>query len=158
MIGTKLYKPLTEEAENTYTQCAMWCNETQRGRMEDKGEYYEVVEIVTTLEEAKQNKIDELKMLRDTEEVAPIEVSGNLYDYDGKARERINAAIIALDGGGSISWTLATNTNVTVTAEDLRNVVRAVAYRSNVLHIKYRNLRELVDGAETVEEVNAIVW
>ena len=50
---------------------------------------------------AKPAKIAELKAERDAREVEPITYNGNSYDYDDKARERINAAIIALDVQGA---------------------------------------------------------
>lgn len=112
-----------------------------------------------TLEQLKQDKINELKTIRDTEEVKPIEYNGNSYDYDDKARDRINSAIIALDiTGQSIEWTTADNTNVLVTADDLRGVIAAVAVRSNQLHAKYRELKEQVLACSTAEEVAEIVW
>ena len=159
MIGTRINKPVeTQEQLDAYTQAAEWCN-SNNAMIEDKGNYYEVVAIVVTLEEAKANKIAELKMLRDSKEVEDIQVNGYLYDYDEKARERINAAIIALDlTGGTITWTLADNTDKEVSANDLRYVIAMVAQRSNVLHIKYRNLKERVESATTKEQVEAISW
>ena len=50
-----------------------------------------------TFEELKKRKVQELKWERDRKEVEPIVYNGKLYDYDDKARDRINAAIIALD-------------------------------------------------------------
>lgn len=112
-----------------------------------------------TLDELKQDKINELKNIRDTEEVKPIAYNGNLFDFDDKARDRINSAIIALDiAGQSIEWTTADNTNVAVTAQDLRNIIAAVALRSNDLHVKYRNLKEQVLACTTAEEVAEIAW
>lgn len=112
-----------------------------------------------TLDELKADKINELKTIRDTEEVKPIEYNGNSYDYDDKARDRINSAIIALSiTGQSIEWTTADNTNVIVTTDDLRSVIAAVAMRSNELHVKYRKLKEQVLACSTAEEVAEIVW
>lgn len=111
------------------------------------------------LADAKPAKIAELKAARDAREVEPIEYGGNLYDYDSKARERINAAIIALDvqgAGISIDWTTADNTDVKVTAQDLRRVIAVVAQRSNVLHVVYREAKDKVEAATTVAEVEAI--
>lgn len=46
MIGTKYYKPIdTEEKCAEYNVAVDWCNSTQKGIIEDKGEYYEVVPI-----------------------------------------------------------------------------------------------------------------
>ena len=113
---------------------------------------------VKTLEQLKQDKILALKTIRDTEEVKPIAYKGNLFDFDDKARDRINSAIIALSiTGQSIEWTTANNTNVLVTADDLRSVIAAVALRSNKLHNAYRTAKEKVLEATTKEEVEQVV-
>lgn len=116
---------------------------------------------VEPLEYAKQRKTAEFKARRDSQEVAPIEYNGHSYDYDSKARERINAAIIALDQQGAdadIAWTTADDNDVTVTAADLRAVIEAVAVRSNALHVKYRTLKQQVQECKTMEELEVIKW
>ncbi len=113
-----------------------------------------------TLDELKQRKLMELKWERDKREVEPIAYNGNLYDYDEKARDRINAAIIALDLQGekaTIEWTLADNSNITVTADNLRAVIGAVAVRSNTLHVAYRTAKEQVESCTTEEDLGKIV-
>ena len=157
MIGTKFNKPV-EDLE-MYSSCAEWCNQNN-ATIEDKGEYYECVAIpAPSLDELKQAKINEFKSKRDSLEVEPIEYNGNSYDYDDKARDRINSAIIALSiTGQSIEWTTADNTNVTVTADDLRGIVANVAVRSNELHVKYRELKERVESCTTKEELDSIKW
>ena len=108
---------------------------------------------------AKPAKIAALKAERDAAEVEPITYNGNRYDYDDKARERINAAIIALDVQGadaSIDWTTADNADVKVTADDLRMVIAMIAQRSNALHVAYRAAKDKVEQATTVEEVEAV--
>ena len=155
MLGTKIYKT----DMSNYTECAIWCNQN-KATIADKGDYYECVAIpAPSLDELKQAKLTELKNIRDNEEVKPIEYNGNLYDFDDKARDRINSAIIALDiTGQSIEWTTADNSNATVTADDLRGVVANVAVRSNELHIKYRELKEQVEACTTKEELDKIQW
>lgn len=155
MVGTKIYKT----DMSNYTDCAIWCN-ANNATIEDKGDYYEVVTLpLPTLGEIKPAKIAELKAARDAAEVEPITYNGNRYDYDDKARDRINAAIIALElqgEGAKISWTTADNEDVCVTAADLRAIVAAVAVRSNLLHIAYRKAKAQVEAAGTAEEVRAI--
>ena len=116
-----------------------------------------------TFEELKQQKIQELKWERDRKEVEPIAYNGHVYDYDDKARDRINAAIIALDmqtaqtkAVANIDWTTADNADVKVTADDLRMVIAMVAQRSNALHVAYRAAKDKVEQAITVAEVEAI--
>lgn len=113
------------------------------------------------LEVIKQRKITELKYQRDEAEVTPIEYNGNLYDYDEKARDRISAAIIALElqgEGASIDWTTADNQDVKVTANDLRMIIAAVAVRSNALHTAYRKAKARVEAASTAEEVETVTF
>lgn len=109
------------------------------------------------LEVLRQRKIADLKFQRDTAEVQPIEYNGNLYDYDEKARDRINVAIAALGDTGALSWTTADNKEVQVTSIDLRSVLIEVAKRSIALHNAYRAAREKVLNATTKEEVEQVV-
>lgn len=118
-----------------------------------------VAEAEEPIENIRTRKIVELKRQRDTAEVEPIAYNGHLYDYDSKARDRIAAAIIALDvqgDGAKISWTTADNEDAEVTAQDLRAIVAAVAVRSNLLHIAYRTAKAQVEAAGTAEEVKAV--
>ncbi len=117
-------------------------------------------ELLTT---AKPAKIAELKAERDNKEVEPVEYNGNTYDYDDKARERINAAIIALDVQTAqtgeeayIDWTTADNNDVKVTANDLRTVIALVASRSNDLHVAYRIAKEKVEACTAVADVESV--
>ena len=113
------------------------------------------------IENVKQRKILMLKRQRDTAEVAPIAYNGHSFDYDDKARDRINAAIIALElqgEGASIDWTTADNEDAVVTADDLRCVIAAVAVRSNKLHTAYRIAKEKVEEATTAADVEAVTF
>ena len=118
-----------------------------------------VTEAEEPIENIRARKIRELKCQRDAAEVEPIEYVGHLYDYDSQARDRIAAAIIALDvqgEGASISWTTADNDDVVVTVQDLRAIVAAVAVRSNRLHIAYRTAKAQVEAAQSKAEIDAI--
>ena len=111
------------------------------------------------LENIKQRKILMLKRQRDTAEVEPVAYNGHSFDYDDKARDRINAAIIALSlqgEGASIDWTTADNQDVKVTANDLRMVIAAVAVRSNALHTAYRKAKEQVEAAQNKADIEKI--
>lgn len=112
-----------------------------------------------TLEQVKQEKIIELKATRDIREVEPINYQGYSFDYDSKARDRISAAIVALEVAGAsatLTWTTADNKDVKVMADDLRCVIAAVAQRSNALHVAYRAAKDKVEAATTVAEVEAV--
>ena len=132
----------------------------------DEVNYEEEAEklLAKQLEEIKKTKLTSLKNTRDTLEVEPIEYNGNNFDYDEKARDRINAAIIALDiqtqltgTEASLSWTTADNKEAIVTANDLRGLIAMVALRSNELHIAYRKAKDKVNACTTKEELESIV-
>lgn len=118
-----------------------------------------VIHAEEPIETLRERKIMELKRQRDSKEVEPITYNGHVFDYDDKARDRINAAIIALSLQGedaSIDWTTADNQDVKVTANDLRMVIAAVAVRSNKLHTAYRAAKAQVEAAVTADEVKAV--
>lgn len=112
-----------------------------------------------SLESIKEHKILTLKIQRDNLEVEPIAYNGHSYDYDSKARDRISAAIIALElqgEGATIEWTTANNADTPVTANDLKMIIAAVAVRSNKLHTAYRVAKEKVEAAATAADVEAV--
>lgn len=118
-----------------------------------------VAEAEEPIEYVRARKIIKLKRQRDAAEVEPVEYGGHLYDYDSQARDRIAAAIIALDvqgEGAKISWTTADNEDAVVTAQDLRMIIASVAARSNALHTAYRTAKAKVEAAGTAEEVEAV--
>lgn len=161
MIGKKFYKPLeTQEQLDEYSATAEWCN-SNNATIEDKGEYYEVVEIpAPSLEEVKTAKINELKGIRDAKEVEPVQTDKGLFDYDDKSRDRLAIARQALTdaGGGTVVWTTADNQRVEMGITDFATINGAAAVRSNNLHVKYNELKVRVNEAQTVEEAEAVVW
>lgn len=112
-----------------------------------------------SLESIKEHRILTLKIQRDNLEVEPITYQGYAFDYDSKSRDRINAAIIALEVAGSsalLTWTTTDNQDVKVSASDLRGVIAQVALRSDKLHNAYRKAKEKVEVATTKEDIEAI--
>ena len=143
-------------------------NEEEGYKIKWNGEAWEYEEIPVppepeppTLEEVKEQKINELKSIRDFKEMEPVLYAEHKFDFDSKSYERITAAIYALDMQGdtsTINWTLADNSSTPVTANDLRGVIAAAAVRSDALHTAYRALKSQVQAAETVDDVNNIMW
>lgn len=137
-------------------EAAFWCNEN--GAWIEKQESGYVI-VGPSLDELKEAKINLLKQIRDRLEAEPIEYNGNRFDFDSKARDRINAAMVALElGGDSLQWTTADNTETTVTVDDLKAIIAAVAMRGNDLHVKYRELKSQVEAATSKAEIEAITW
>lgn len=134
-------------------------------------------EDIDKLNQAKQLKIANLKQKRDILEVTPIAYKDTTFDYDDKARERlqiaknsIEAAIeinkhpeMNLNNGGdplpeTIEWTTAENTRVEMNIEDFNMLNVLAAARSNSLHIKYNALKDAVNNCNTLKEVEDIEW
>ena len=144
---------------------AHWCNENNHYIVElepiDGVRQFQIQAVPgPSLEEVKTRKIAYLKNERDTREEAPVEYKEKLWDFDTKSRDRINAAATALEVGGveSITWTSYDDTSLELTAEDLKTIVAIAALRGDALHKKYRELRDAINAAETVEEVESIIW
>ena len=117
-------------------------------------------DFLPSLDEVKADKIAELKSIRDTKEVEPIQTDKGLFDYDDKSRDRLAIARQALtdSGGGSITWTTADNQRVSMTIADFAAINGAAAVRSNALHIKYNEYKERVNAAMNASDVRAVVW
>lgn len=97
-------------------------------------------------EQIAAEKIAALKNERNAAEEAPVEYAGTLWDFDARSRERIMAAIIAMETTGqpSLEWTAADDTSHQLTASDLRAIVAAAALRADLLHKNYRAARDAV--------------
>ena len=155
---------MLREAQAEYPECTCYIGgeddfaQWAAGKIYIDGQYVDRPPYIPPLADVQAAKINKLKGIRDAKELEPVAYNGSSFDFDTKSYDRINAAIIALDGGGSIGWTTADNTVVTVTAADLRGVIAAAAARSNSLHIIYRGLKERVMAATTNEEVEEIHW
>lgn len=153
----KTYETLHDVAKALAKNCIFIPLSISDDNLQELG--VEVIHAEEPIETLRERKIVELKYQRDTAEVEPIEYNGNNYDYDDKARDRINAAIIALSlqgEGASIDWTTADNQDVKVTTNDLRMVIAAVAVRSNALHTAYRKAKEQVEAAQNKADIEKI--
>ncbi len=113
---------------------------------------------VEPLEHAKLRYISAAKSYRDVQGVAAITYNGNDYDYDAKARERLNIARQALEDSGteSIEWTTVAGIDVTLTVDDFAAINSLAATRSNTLHVAYRTTKAKLEAASTTEELEQI--
>ena len=117
-----------------------------------------------TLDDHKSAKWKEIKCQRDVAEFATFTYNNMEFDGDLDAQRRLAAYIsvskssIAAGQPFEAEFTLANNTNVTLTAQDFVGIelakVQAVAATFN--HASA--LRAQIDAATTVQEVEAITW
>ncbi len=118
-------------------------------------------------ETAKQNKIDELKRARDTEEQTYFEYKGNKYDSDPISSQRIalasqNALTAKLANKDfQTYWTDYDNIPVLLNADGLIELSGALAEHSIATHTKYAQYKSQVEAItqeQGIEEINKIVW
>lgn len=106
-----------------------------------------------TLYELKTQKWEELKARRDELEFGGFEYEGNIYDSDQVSQGRI---LGAANAGVDQVWTLANNTTVELTADDLRSLYAALQSHVASAHERGRVARYKLDAALTPLEIENI--
>jgi len=109
-----------------------------------------------SLEDAKLEKRAKLNSERDYREILPIEVNAKSFDADKASLQRMQ--LFLASGLIGVPWTLADNTTMIVSKEEILAVVSSVALRANSLHTICKLLKSTVDNAITVSEVDNISW
>ncbi|MFK8985331.1 MULTISPECIES: DUF4376 domain-containing protein [Acinetobacter calcoaceticus/baumannii complex] len=106
-----------------------------------------------SVEQIKEQKWSEIKSQRDQLEFGGFEFEGNIYDSDKVSQGRILGASIA---GVDQVWTLADNTTVNLTAEQLVQLYQALQIHIAIAHERGRTAREAIMSATTKEDVESI--
>lgn len=116
------------------------------------------------LEEAKSFVKNQINTARNIAERSGFVAYGKLFDSDDKAIQRIlgaaQAAVIAKQLGKplSIEWTCADNTTLIMDADMLIELPVILAQTADYLHQKARALKKQIESAESIEEMESIVW
>lgn len=105
------------------------------------------------LDEIKAQKWAEIKSQRDQLEFGGFEFEGNVYDSDQVSQGRIMGAAVA---GIEQTWTLANNTTVELTAQQLKELYAALQAHIAGVHERGRIARQLIFDAETKEQIKSI--
>ena len=146
-----------------YTQAARWCNETQKARIEDKGDYYEVVALPKppepTLDELKAQKKAEIAVARYAREIAGTTVNGITIDTGRDSQALITGAALAamLDENYSLNWKTPSGF-IHLVAPEIIAVAQAVRAHVQESFDREGELVALIDAAQTKDELNAIKW
>lgn len=106
-----------------------------------------------SLDEIKAQKWAEIKSQRDQLEFGGFEFEGNIYDSDQVSQGRIMGAAIA---GIDQVWTLADNTTVDLTAEELKELYAALQRHVATVHERGRVARYKIDVATTPQDIEAV--
>lgn len=98
-------------------------------------------------------KWNEIKMQREQLEFGGFEYKGNVYDSDQVSQGRIMGAAIA---GVDQVWTLANNTTVDLTGDELKELYAALQTHVAALHERGRIARYNIDVALTPQAIEAV--
>lgn len=116
---------------------------------------------VLTLDNLKAEKWESIKLERETRETGTFQWNGHTIDAD---KARINGAalsvMIAQAAGYAHSdvWTLADNSKIPVTGQDILAMGLALAAHVSACRARARTLRELIEATTTTEQVVALTW
>jgi hypothetical protein len=117
-----------------------------------------------TIEERQDARWAQLKIARDAAEFGGFLWEGLLFDSNQISQQRIGAACqeassaLALNVPFFKNWTLADNSTVPLSAEQMMSVGLALGNHVGTVHAKGRELRERLYAANSIEGIEAIVW
>ena len=101
MLGTKMLK--SEFNQEKYAELAVWCNNHEYKRIEDKGDYYEVIDCTPTKQQ--QNEVKKSELL-----VQLQEVNTQLQELD---------VAMMCDNGDDTTTVVIDNVVTTMTSEEI---------------------------------------
>lgn len=118
----------------------------------------------TDLEDAKQQRWARIIAIRDGLEGEGFTYLDKPFDSDVRSILRLfgmtQAAMVAKMAGKdfSVNWTTADNTIVTMTCDEILGLPAAMAASVNAIHMQARSLKERLDAAGSIAEVQEILW
>jgi len=150
------FEPITDNEQSEYAS-----GKYIRG---ENGKPVEKTPVVVPLERLKEIKKNQINVERNTREQSVFLFRGKAYDANKDSVQRTsiaaqNALVAKVTGAPfAVNWTLADNTAVTLDADGMLGVSQALATHSATVHGIARELKVLVDAAETPEELESIAW
>lgn len=143
-----------------YTQAARWCNETQKARIVDSGDFYEVIALPElTLDELKVVKLNELRAAFDERVSGTIDAHDYQMQFDISDSLKMQGAIQLLETTGATEGylTLANDETVYhVPLEVMKAVLVDMLSAYAACHARKQEFRAAINAAQTAEELNAI--
>ena len=108
--------------------------------------------------ECKEIALSAIKTKREESIVEPI---NNVQVATLQDRDNIQGSIeyfeVLSQGKGTITWTMNDNREQDLTLEDLKDVLDSYVIRKAQSFVEYQTKKELIENAETVEEIEAIL-
>ena len=93
-----------------------------------------------------------------TEKEAPITYAGHVFQADAGSVELMTQVASALPAGASVDWYDIANTAVPLTDVQFAELRGAILMRGQLLFKKRRQLKDAINSATTVADVEAISW
>lgn len=159
-IGYRIAKPIRDYKE--YIKAAKWCN-INNAVIEDKWEYYEVVEIPIiekSLDELKEEKFKELKAaFQNTRKTAHCMCAlGFEVDANEDANTNIVGLITVMKEGETTMFRAYDNSFHEVSREDLITIRDNIIKNSQFLYQMKWGMESRINNAVSEEELNSLVW
>ena len=117
-----------------------------------------------TLTDFKNAKWEQIKTSRDQLINGLLQTPFGTFDADPKSQKSITDAIMllqtleAMGTPETVDFTLADNTTVTLTTQQIIQVGLLLGQRTQNAYVKGRLLREMIDQATTITAVQTITW
>lgn len=117
-----------------------------------------------SLEDLKTAKWQEIKQARDNQEQAGLPYMGKVLDSDTLSVQRLTTAAqvaqlaISQNQEFTINWTTKDNSTLTMTAQQVLEIPKALVQYNDDIHNKARLYKEKIDKATTAEKLAKIVW
>lgn len=110
---------------------------------------------------AREEARNRITVARNAAELAGFNAYGKPFDSDPVAVQRISVAVQAAQAMGeafSIEWTCADDSTILLDYPQMMALPTYMAVAANVLHVKARTLKGVIDTADTIEEIEAVQW
>lgn len=120
----------------------------------------ELYQLEPPLDVLKQQKWQHMKSIRNATEFGSITWNNMVFQCDEISQRRIQGALqlANLDPNISLTWTLADNSTTTLNQADIVGLATTLANHVNLCHTEGRRVRNLIDAATSVQDLDAITW
>lgn len=159
-IGTRIYKPLdTNEKRHFYAECAVWCD-ANGCTIEDKGDYYEIVEIVKPplpeLNAYKEQRKIELNTLHEAAEKEAHILSSLGFEIDAndRANRDVTGLLVTTAEGESVVFMDYSNQAHTVSRANLLVMQKEIIENAQYLYSQKWQYRSQIEACETSEALS----
>lgn len=143
--------------ESHYQDDGYWLGEVP----DDKGKQLVAGIWQLPLGVAKDRARSQITLARNAEERAGFLAYGKRFDSDETAIQRISVAAQAAQTIGesfTVNWTCKDNSTIVLDSSQMQALPVIMANAANTLHIKARDLKSLIESANTLEELALITW